>query len=274
MKISVCIQTDDVPKTLPVALIEGTFEEKVKKAAIYGFDGVELMPCNPQSLDVNFIDAQIWQSGMEVAAIGTGALSPVLGLTLLSRDPKISELAFSRLLEVIEFAEKVGSPLVTIGSFRGRLEWGGHSALSVLIEMLKRAGEFACQKGLKLAIEPITHFNSDLINNIDDGLRFIKQVGHPSVGLMLDTYHMNMEECSLTEPFKRLQAENLLLHIHVGDNNRLPPGKGVINFPEIIETLKQIGYDGYLSAELFPVPTPDRAAQDTAEYLGSLIRTK
>jgi sugar phosphate isomerase/epimerase len=66
-------------------------------------------------------------------------------------------------------------------------------------------------------------------------------------------------------------AAGLLWHVHVGDNNRLPPGRGLIDFGAILETLRAIGYDGYLAAELLGRPDPDAAAAETVAYLGPLL---
>ncbi len=273
MKLSVCIQTDEVPMTLAVALLEGSFVEKVEKASSLGFEGVELMPTDPMSQDVDLARSTIESAGLEVAAIGTGAMSPALGMTLLNQDMAVAQQAQDRLIQLIDFAAQVGAPIVTIGSFRGRLAWGGKSAHARLTDALCQASDHAANRGVRVVIEPLTHFINDFINTADDGVTFVKNIGHPALGIMLDTYHVNIEENSWTEPFKYLHDLGLLWHIHVGDNNRLAPGKGLIDFPAIIETLSRVGYDGYLSAELLPLPTPDRAARDTIEHLKPLVFT-
>jgi sugar phosphate isomerase/epimerase len=89
--------------------------------------------------------------------------------------------------------------------------------------------------------------------------------------LLLDTYHVNIEETSWTEPFRRLMAAGKLWHVHLGDNNRLPPGRGLIDFAAIVATLRQLDYTGWLSAELLARPDPDTAAQQTLTYMRSLL---
>ena len=109
--------------------------------------------------------------------------------------------------------------------------------------------------------------------NAAEGLAFVDQADHPALGLLLDTYHVNIEEASWTDPFRQVMAAGRLWHVHLGDNNRLPPGKGLINFAAILETLRQVGYHGYLSAELLAKPDPDTAAQQTLTYMQSLLET-
>jgi sugar phosphate isomerase/epimerase len=91
------------------------------------------------------------------------------------------------------------------------------------------------------------------------------------LGLLLDTFHVNIEEASWTEPFARVFAAGKLFHVHLGDNNRLPPGKGLIDFQAILQTLQSVGYQGFLSAELLALPDADSAAADTLTYMHRLL---
>lgn len=243
MKLATCVQTDEVPVAIPVALLDGSFAEKIDKAARLGFEGLELMTTGPISLDVEAIRVQIEDAGLQVAAISTGALAFALGLTLLSEDPGVPRKALTRLLELIEFAARLDAPLVTIGSFRGRLAWGGASALAKLTDALGAAATYAAECGVRLALEPLNRYETDFVTTAAEGLAFAEHVGNPALALLLDTYHVNLEESSWTEPFKRVLAADLLWHTHIGDNNRLAPGKGLIDFPTIIETLRRNGYD-------------------------------
>jgi sugar phosphate isomerase/epimerase len=81
------------------------------------------------------------------------------------------------------------------------------------------------------------------------------------VGLLLDTYHMNIEESSWTEPFKQVMQAGRHFHVHLRDNKHLPPGKGLIDFQAIVRTLSGTGYQDFLSAELLPKPNPNEAAE-------------
>jgi sugar phosphate isomerase/epimerase len=80
---------------------------------------------------------------------------------------------------------------------------------------------------------------------------------------------MNIEDASIADSLR--QAAPCLWHMHVADSNRLSPGKGHFDFSGMIETLKQVGYDGYLSAELLPKPDPDTAARETGDYLRQFL---
>lgn len=272
MKLSITIQTSEVEPIVPVALISGSLEEKLDKAAAWGADGVELMTVKPRALDWEQIASCLAQHRLEVAAVASGAMLFASGITLLHRDPEIMAMAKSRLFDLIEFASALGAPVVTIGSFRGRLANTPGDGKTILRQILQEAAECAEQQGVCLAIEAINRFETDFVHNAQQGLSFIDEVKRPNLGLLLDTFHMNIEESSWELPFQMAAQAGKLFHVHFGDNNRLPPGNGMINFSAIIEILRSLDYRGFLSAELLALPDPDSAARQTLETMRSLLQ--
>ncbi len=271
MKLSLAIQTPEVGLAIPVALLTGTFAEKLAKAAVLGVAGVELMTADPAALDAAGIRADLERHGLRAAAVGSGAVALAAGLHLLPADAARAPQAEARLRDLIAFAAAVGAPLVTIGSFRGRLAWAGEGARGRLAAILRSAAGYAAERGVRLALEPLNRYEADLVHTAREGLVFLEEVAHPALGLLLDTYHVNIEESSWTAPFRLLMAAGVLWHVHLGDNNRLPPGHGLIDFAAIVRTLCEVGYDGYLSAELLARPDPDTAAQETVRYMRALV---
>jgi sugar phosphate isomerase/epimerase len=274
MRLSLVVQTPEVEPTIPVAFFTGSFEEKLVKAAELGIDGIELMAADPMALDVDAIGAGLRENGLEAAAVGSGAVAFVTGLTLLHADPEKADQARLRLRELVDFAAGVGAPLVTVGSFRGRLASVGADGRDRLAAILRDGAAYAEAQSVRLALEPLNRYESDIVNNAQEGLAFLAEVGHPALGLLLDTFHVNVEERSWTEPFRGAMAAGRLSHVHLGDNNRLPPGHGLIDFPAIVATLREIGYNGYLSAELLAKPDPDTAARQTMTYMRSLLQER
>lgn len=272
MKLSIVLQTPEIEVSIPVALLSGSFEERLRKAAELGYDGVELMVSDPRRLDVEKIRSQLRKVGLRVSAIGSGAIAMVEKYTLLSVDTEISNRAERRLHELIEFASQIGAGCVTIGSFRGRA--GGvknANGRSQLIETLKRSSERAAENGVLLALEPLNRYESDIVNTAEEGLGLIDQIGSKSIGIVLDTYHMNIEEPNFTGSIEKVAVAGKLFHVHIGDSNRLPPGQGHIDFQEIASALRSNNYNGYLSAELLPVPDGDQAAKKTIEYMRKIV---
>jgi len=85
------------------------------------------------------------------------------------------------------------------------------------------------------------------------------------MGMLIDTFHMNIEEVSIYESI--IKAKDYITHVHLADSNRWAPGSGHLDFAKIIKTLEEINYKGYLSAEILPLPDADRAARLTVEHL-------
>ena len=270
MKLSLSVQTPEVQFAAPVALLTGSFEEKVAKAAAWGAQGLELMPVDPAALDAPALLASMERAGLEAAAIGSTLLGAV-GLTLLQAEAEKAALARFRLRDLIDFAAAVRAPLVTIGSVRGRAATFGAGAREQLVTMLREAAVHAASRGVRLVLEPINRYQLDLVNSVEEALALVEEVSHAALGLLLDTCHMNMEESSWQEPFERAMAAGRLWHVHVADSNRRAPGRGLLDFAAIIAILRQVGYAGYLSAEILALPDPDRAAQDMLVHLRPLL---
>lgn len=272
MKLSICVQTDEVPRPVPVALFSGSFGERARKAAAAGADGLEVMTIDPRVLDAKSMARTLREHGLAAAAIASGAIAFTTGITLLHSDPSVASRARALLGELIEFAAAIDAPVVTIGSFRGRVASAGADGRKRLLEILREAADTAARLGVKIALEPANRYELDLINNAAEGLAFLAEAKHPALGLLLDTFHGNIEETSWTQPLRTVMAAGKLLHVHIGDNNRLPPGRGLIDFPAIVGTLQVIGYEGFLSAELLANPDADTAAQQTLAYLRPLLQ--
>jgi sugar phosphate isomerase/epimerase len=271
MKMLLCVQTPEVPSRSPISLLSGTFEEMLVKASAWGADGLELMPVNPLRLDIGWIRSLLDAHHLREVSIGSALLSIVSGLTLLNADAEKSAQAKTRLSEMIDFAAKLSANPITIGGFRGRFSSVGEQGWLKLAEILSEAADYAEARGIRLALEPVNRYQLDGIANVEEGLAFIAEVGSPALGLTLDTCHMNMEESSWSEPFQRAMAMDRLWHIHLADNNRLAPGRGLIDFRSILGTLKSMGYDRYVSFEILARPDPDGAAKDSLSYIRSLL---
>jgi len=271
MKLSLCVQTPEVEPVIPVALLSGTFTEKLAKAAAWGADGIELMTTEPTWLDWQEIEQGLRANGLQASAIASGGIAFALGLTLLHPQSEIASKARQRLSELIDLAQALQAPVVTIGSFRGRAAPVGDDARLRLKDILAEASSYAQARGVHLALEAVNRYETDIVLNAEQGLEFIAEVNQPALGLLLDTYHVNIEEASWTVPFQRVMAAGKLYHVHLGENNRLAPGWGLIDFPAIVSTLRQAGYSGYLSAELLAKPDADSAARQTLEHMRHIL---
>jgi len=121
-----------------------------------------------------------------------------------------------------------------------------------------------------LLIEPINRYETNFINNVTQALEFIDQVGEANIGVILDTFHMNIEEPSIYGSIQ--QAGERLWHVHLVDSNRYAPGMGHLDIPRIVQTIQKISYDGYVSAEVVPIPDDDTSAARWMDMVRPLIQ--
>jgi len=265
--LSLAIQTPEVPVPVPIALLAGGLEEKLAKAAAIGYDGVELITIDPAGVNRPALRSLLAEHRLQVSAIASGGMAFAAKLTLLHADPAAAALARRRLDEMVDLSSDLGAAVVTVGSFRGRVIGDPEHSMQELAAVLRHAGQRAAARGVRLALEPLNRYEADLLNTAAETLAFLVQVDHPAVGLLLDSYHLNIEESSWTAPYRQVMAAGKLFYVHLGDNNRLAPGEGLIDFPAILRTLREGGYDGWLSAELLPLPDLDTAARRTAQAM-------
>ncbi len=250
----------------PLALLSGTFEEKAAKAARLGYDGVELMVRDPAGLDWPAVKATLDANGLGVAQIVTGELFGVDGLGLITSDDDLHRRTVDRLKAIVDLAAYLDT-IVNIGRSRGRLEWLSPSERTwdVAMSKLREVVVYAAERGVRIAIEPINRYEADFIHSTADGLRMIADLGYDNLGLMLDVYHMNIEDPSIEASLA--SAGDRLWHVHIADSNRCYPGSGHLPFDSIFATLREMGYEGYVSAEILPQPDPDTAAERTIAFL-------
>jgi sugar phosphate isomerase/epimerase len=109
----------------------------------------------------------------------------------------------------------------------------------------------------------LNRYETNLINTLAEGVQFLKALGTQNVKLLADLYHMNIEETNPAEALR--EAGTYVGHIHFADSNRKAAGMGHTDFTPIIAALKDIGYEGYLSAEVFSLPDSESAAKQTIE---------
>lgn len=140
-------------------------------------------------------------------------------------------------------------------------------------------------KGIRLALEPLNRFETDMINIASQGLDFLDQVGMNNVGLHLDTFHMHLEERSSAAAIR--QVSRRIFHFHACENDRGVPGTGQVHWQDVAIALKQVGYDGPVVIELFTSqvkeiaravciwreisPSQDAIASDGLKFLKSLL---
>lgn len=268
LKLAYTVATPDTT-TSPMLAFRGDLDHVFGVLADLGYDGVELMLRDPAALDARRIGDLARAHGLAVAAIGTGQVAEEDKLSLLAAEPEGRAAAVERLRAVLRFGGSFGAPVV-VGRFRGSVPKGvsREQGLDWLTAALTAAAETAREVGVPIVIEPQNRFNTNIIFTVMEAVELVERVGSGWVTVLGDTFHMNIEEVSMTAPL--LTAGRRLRHMHVGDSNRLAPGRGHLNFPEVLAALAARQYDGFVSLEIVQQGDSARAARQGITYLRAL----
>lgn len=268
MKLSITI-AKEAGENAPIVL-RGSYTENIVIASKMGYDAVEIHVNDPKTLDIEKIQKTCKENNIVVSTIGTGMGYTIDGLSFTDSDSNIRQKAVERILEHIKVA-KVLDAMVIIGSMRGKVpnveEYEKYEGYSIYC--FKTVMEHAENHGVIVTVEAINRYETNFINNVNQGLEFIEKVGSGNLKLHIDTFHMNIEEKDLKESIK--MAGTTLGHVHFADSNRWYPGAGHLDFASILGALKDIKYGGYIAFECLPFPTQTEAAKKSIENIKYLI---
>jgi sugar phosphate isomerase/epimerase len=250
--------------------LKGDFEANLAKIAGWGYDGVELAVRNPDWLNWQELSEMIASRGLKVPAIGTGQAWGEEHLSFTSAERVVREAAVKRIRHQIELARRFDA-LVIIGLIRGVTPQGQERTKSLqnLVGSLRDCIATASTYGVRMALEPLNRYETDLVHTVDEGIELIQEIGSPFLGLLLDTFHMNIEEASIEDSI--IRAGKSIFHFHVADSNRMYPGSGHLNFASILQALRSAGYQGWISGEFMPIPDPDTASKRNIDFLRGVL---
>ncbi|HEY3967136.1 MAG TPA: sugar phosphate isomerase/epimerase [Planctomycetaceae bacterium] len=224
----------------------------------WGYDGVELPIFELDAARYNSLGNQLNGLGLERTAVtvSTAEANPI------SDSPAIRQVGVDRLKKVVEAChaagvEKLCGPLHSaLGQFSGRgttpEEWAWCK------DSLTKVAEFAKGAGVTLVVEYLNRFECYFLNSAADTARFVKEVNHPNVRMMYDTFHANIEEKSVAKAIKDCAAQTV--HVHISENDRATPGEGHVDWDTTFRALKETGYDGWFVVEAFGLALPELAA--------------
>ena len=129
-------------------------------------------------------------------------------------------------------------------------KWGADS--------MRQVAEHAATVDVMLGVEYLNRFETYLLNSAHDTVEFIKAVDHPNCRMMYDTFHANIEEKSIAGAIK--EAAPFTVHVHISENDRSTPGTGNVDWDTSFNTLKEVGYDGWMMIEAFGLALPELVA--------------
>jgi D-psicose/D-tagatose/L-ribulose 3-epimerase len=229
--------------------------EKLKKI---GYDGVELPIFDLDVAQHAKVGKWLDDLGLERTAVTCRGVDD----NPASPDAKVRAAGVENNKRVLDCCQAVGATLVAgpyhsaLGYFTGtgptKDEW------KWAVESMRQVAEHAQKVNVKLAVEYLNRFECYLLNSAVDTARFCKEVNHPFCRMMYDTFHANIEEKSAAEAIRA--CKDYTIHVHISENDRSTPGQGNIAWDESFDTLKETGYDGWLTIEAFGGSLPALAA--------------
>lgn len=227
-----------------------------------GFDAIELFPPSGKDVSLSTVKQAVESHRLALAAVGSGAGWVRHKLSLTHADETVRSHARSFALGLINFAGYLNAPVI-IGSMQGRAGDGAsrEQALDWLAAELRELSARAEGHGQCLLYEPLNRYETNLFNRLSDAGAFLDERGLESVKLLADLFHMNLEEADLAAALRANGPK--IGHVHFADSNRRAMGCGHTAIGPIAAALNDIGFDGCVSAEVFPVPDSHAAARQT-----------
>lgn len=245
-----------------------------------GYDGIEIPILAPDRIDTVSLRSALDASGLSC----TASTALPFGTTLL--DPEASSGAKAFLRQCIEVAGNLGAevlcgPLYAPVGQHNRPPQGKDRDACVLA--LQELAPIAEHHKVQLAVEPINRFETAFLNTLGDATALVQRVAHPFVGIVADTFHMNIEEKD--SPASLTSAGRSLVHMHFSENDRGVIGTGQVPWPQVMAALRALPYRGWVVFETFAghvpqlaaataiwrplVPSPERYAEESLEAFRS-----
>ena len=228
-----------------------------QKCRDLGFDFIELLVPEPEdALDLAETRSALADAGLEVVL----AARVNLQRSIASADPAARQGGIDYLRRTIEVASALsarivggplyGEPLVFAGRAPVPHDAGEIAARAErTIEGLAAVAPEARSAGVTLGLEPLNRFETDIVSTTRQAVEVVDRVGDAGLGVMLDTFHMNMEERSIPDAIRL--AGSRLVHFQANENHRGFPGTGHLDWTAICRALSDIGYAGPVSLEPF-----------------------
>lgn len=230
----------------------GDYIKYVKKVKALGFDALEISP--PAML--GWSDAQLEELkavSKDLDIVLSSNMGPPKNKDVSSKDPEIRKAGIEFTSNCLRIMDKIDSR-----KLGGVIHTYWPCAFDDLdkeatwergVDSMKVLGKTADDLGITICLEVVNRFESNILNSCDEGVQFCKDVSLDSVKLLLDTFHMNIEEDNIADAIR--DCGDYLGYLHVGEGNRKVPGKGHLPWNEIGKALNEIGFDSNVIMEPF-----------------------
>lgn len=250
----------------PIVFKDGNLEKNFALMNKYGYRGVDLF-VNSTSKDTMKEYKNMLEANNLSVATYLAIFLAENGVKLSEKDSAKRQRNLKMVKEQLENAKYFNARGLAMGFIRGGYDEGDEQredGLKRIAEALFELGEYAQSIGTSILLEPINRYEINTINTVIEGVDFIKSNHLKGIGLLLDTFHMNIEDKSFYDSIQ--YSKGYATNIHIADSNRYALGEGHLNLDQVLCGLRDIDFDGYLTLEAF-VDNPEDALRKTREQV-------
>lgn len=269
MKICYQVATPDVAISDNVTAFQGPLENSFRRLSELGYDGVELMTRDPRELDWEEVKSLADQYHLQVVLICTGEVYGQSGLNYTDPDPEIRKEAMERTRRLIDFAAFFHAD-INMGRVRGKYtnQQSKEETEELAVTAFQSLADYAAERNVRIALESVTLMQINFMNTLEECAAMVERVNRPNFRLMMDVFHLNLEEKNIYDAIWKYQRYNI--HVHLADNNRRYPGHCGMDFQKIFQSFHDSGYDGCFSVEVFQLPDQESCAAGAIRHLRPL----
>ncbi|WP_217595475.1 sugar phosphate isomerase/epimerase family protein [Cohnella sp. GbtcB17] len=221
----------------------------VQRLSKFGYDAIELVG-EPALYDTKEVRQVVSDHNMAVSSICSIYNAE---RDLAHPDPAKRKKAVEYVKRIADMSAEVGAPVMIVApaaNMRIKELGAASDEWKWAVEGIREGGEYAASLNVNLCIEAWNRYETYMLNRLDQCVAMMKDVDLTNVGIMGDTFHMNIEETNNADAIRA--SGSALIHIHLADSNRAAPGIGHTDFRPVLQALKDIDYQGYLTFEILP----------------------